>query len=65
VTKQEVDLRAGDRVWLRSGGPPMTVLDIGRDTGQVWCRWMNDAGAVREGAFPAQALSLDPSRPRP
>ena len=57
-------LRSGDRVTIRSGGPMMTVLDVGRDTGQVWCRWMTEAGVAMEGVFPAQTLWPDPNRPR-
>ena len=57
-------LHSGDRVTIRSGGPMMTVLDVGRDTGQVWCRWMTEDGVAIEGVFPAQALWPDPNRPR-
>lgn len=32
-------IRPGDVVTLRSGGPRMTVLDVGRFTDVVWCRW--------------------------
>jgi uncharacterized protein YodC (DUF2158 family) len=51
---------AGDKAWLRSGGPCMTVLDVGRDTGQVWCRWMSEAGTVIEQAFPIQTIQSKP-----
>lgn len=50
----------GDNVMLSSGGPGMTVLDVGAHTGLVWCRWMGEGGDVREYAFPAQALRRDP-----
>ena len=59
------EFRAGDHAYLRSGGPAMTVLDVGRDTGTVWCRWMNDAGSVMERAFPAQSLKVDLDRRLP
>jgi uncharacterized protein YodC (DUF2158 family) len=53
--------RSGDRAWLKSGSPPLTVLDVGRETGLIWCRWMSDAGAVMEGTFTPQALKADHS----
>jgi uncharacterized protein YodC (DUF2158 family) len=56
MDKQETDFHSGDRVALKSGSPHMTVLDVGRDTGQVWCRWMSEAGTVMEGVFPAPAI---------
>jgi len=57
MNEQEKNFSAGDRVSLKSGSPHMTVLDVGRDTGVVWCRWMNDAGTVMEATFPAPSLS--------
>lgn len=59
ITRPDSEIRAGDQVYLRSGSPALTVLDVGRHTGAVWCRWMNDAGAVMEGSFPMQALQVD------
>jgi uncharacterized protein YodC (DUF2158 family) len=53
---ETVPIRSGDIVFLRSGSPKLTVLDVGRDTGQVWCRWMSEGGVTAEGTFPAQAL---------
>lgn len=56
MNEQEKTFSAGDRVTLKSGSPRMTVLDVGRDTGQVWCRWMNETGSIMEAAFPAPTL---------
>lgn len=53
--------KTGDRVVFNSGGPSMTVIDTGRHTGQVWCRWMNDSGSITEAAFPPQGLDLIPA----
>jgi uncharacterized protein YodC (DUF2158 family) len=58
MEQRKGEIRAGDRVMLRSGGPWMTVLDVGRDTGHVWCRWMTEAGVVTETTFPMQSVSL-------
>lgn len=44
------DLKVGDVVELNSGGPKMTIEEIGDDTGgkpTVWCAWF----AVNSGAF--------------
>jgi uncharacterized protein YodC (DUF2158 family) len=43
----------GDSVELNSGGPPMTVYDIGRVTGWLLCQWETTEGKRQEGAFPA------------
>jgi uncharacterized protein YodC (DUF2158 family) len=34
----------------------MTVLDVGRYTGFMWCRWMNEVGEIHEASFPPQSL---------
>lgn len=49
----------GQRVVLASGGPPMTVVDIGAVTGQVWCRWPMPDGSFAEQSFPAALLRHD------
>lgn len=58
--------KTGDGVYLKSGGPLMTVLDVGATTGMVWCRWMveekhansstSSEPVFKEGFFPAGAL---------
>ncbi len=52
--------KVGDIVQLRSGGPLMTVTQIGEDMGgvmTVWCVWFS--GQIRsEGSFPMEALAL-------
>jgi uncharacterized protein YodC (DUF2158 family) len=55
--------RTGARVVLQSGGPLMVVLDVGKSTGHVWCRWM-DRGEPREASFPAACLTDDPAKIR-
>ena len=35
----EPKFKPGDVVMLRSGGPSMTVIDIGQHTGCVVCAW--------------------------
>jgi ATP-dependent Clp protease ATP-binding subunit ClpA len=36
--------KPGDVVCLRSGGAPMTVVDVGVHTGLVFCDWLSAAG---------------------
>ena len=46
-------LRQGDLVRLRSGGPMMTISAI--DGGQVLCVW-NENGQTNDATFPAEVL---------
>jgi uncharacterized protein YodC (DUF2158 family) len=52
------NLKAGDVVQLKSGGPKMTVTQAGKDsTGAltVWCAWFE--GTMQKNAtFPPEAL---------
>jgi uncharacterized protein YodC (DUF2158 family) len=54
------EIAPGVSVGLRSGGPVMTVLDVGRDTGLVWCLWIGADGARREAAFSPDVLTSNP-----
>lgn len=56
ATADAAPFQPGTQVYLRSGGPEMTVLDVGRDTGMAWCRWMSGTGEIREATFPPQSL---------
>lgn len=49
----------GDKVMFASGGPSMTVIDIGIHSARVWCQWMHQ-GALVESSFAAQTLRTDP-----
>ena len=54
----EKGLAVGDVVQLASGGPDMTVVDLGPDSDQVGCRWFD--GELREymALFPVASLRL-------
>jgi uncharacterized protein YodC (DUF2158 family) len=56
------EFKAGDVVRLDSGGPRMTVSQIGQraSTGEdsVWCVWFEGAKKC-EDVFPPAALALD------
>ena len=59
-----MELKVGDIVQLKSGGPIMTVTDVGSDYGSVgisvWCVWF--VGAKQEkGSFPAAAVKAVPA----
>jgi uncharacterized protein YodC (DUF2158 family) len=49
------EFEPGEVVHLASGGPAMTVLDVGRHTGMVFVRWLSPEGPA-EHHFPAAML---------
>ena len=52
-------LKVGDVVRLKSGGPNMTIREVGDVYGKltVWCSWF--AGKeFRQESFPAEAVEL-------
>lgn len=64
----------GDIVKLRSGGPPMTVVSIARDSKEeteispgrsaiLQCRWFSGT-ELRAATFPAESLSECPVLPQ-
>jgi uncharacterized protein YodC (DUF2158 family) len=60
------ELKAGDIVQVISGGPRMTVTQVGEDslgTTTAWCVWFEGTKKM-EGTFPMTALkhSPDPTR---
>jgi uncharacterized protein YodC (DUF2158 family) len=58
------DIRPGDVVQLKSGGPKMTVERVGLlpqfkdDVQRAYCRWFM-LDEPKEGAFPAHMLKKD------
>ena len=52
-------IKAGDVVRLRSGGPKMTVTNVGvpqfGSKTMVWCVWF-DGTDKKEGTFPPEAV---------
>lgn len=53
--------KVGDVVRLKSGGPDMTVTNVGKESGMltVWCAWF--VGTKQEkGYFPADAVQPPP-----
>jgi len=41
---------------LRSGSPLMTVVDVGRHVGLVFCRWADSEGVLDYAIFTAECL---------
>ncbi len=51
-------LLLGEVVQLKSGGPPMTIVDFeGRDESEAVCTFINDRKAVVREVFPLIALT--------
>ena len=57
----EGEVRLGEVVRLRSGGPQMTVTTVG-PAGRCTCTWFDgQGGAMQIGDFPVVALTPDPT----
>lgn len=57
----------GDVVWLKSGGPAMTVTNPkgrGQYGAVVFCDWLTDDGQAHDKGFPPESLTkTNPHRP--
>ena len=53
-------IKAGDTVRLKSGGPVMTVNQVGDHYGTLtaWCAWFDGTKAIN-GTFPVTSLESD------
>jgi len=47
------EFKVGDVVRLKSGGPPMTVTEVGKASEEptIWCQWFEGAD-TKNGTFP-------------
>lgn len=54
------EIKPGDVVRLKSGGPPMTV-NAALDGGAFWCQWFDGTKALAE-AFPGHSLEIHSNR---
>ena len=52
------NLKIGDRVRLRSGGPLMTVCDIDHSRTRISCRWFNITGDLGSAVFDLATLTI-------
>lgn len=60
----EKEIKAGDVVFLKSGGKPMTVNKI-HDNGQVDCVWMLADGKFEHATLYLDAIALKGTVSRP
>lgn len=51
------NLKTGDTVWLKSGGPQMTIHDIDNDN--YSCRWFDEKNKLQRGTFKANDLTKE------
>jgi len=57
----EVNIKIGDTVRRKAGGPNMTVVDVQEeDSGQftIYCSWYDEKNNEQQGQFPAHKLVL-------
>ena len=56
------DIKVGDQVMLKSGGPTMVVARIGEGThpGQTlaWCDWFDEKKQAQNKPFPITSLEV-------
>ena len=52
------DINVGDVVQLKSGGPPMTVTEIGENNNEVYCEWFDKKGEPQGRHFMIEALKV-------
>jgi len=50
------NFKPGDVVQLKSGGPLMTVTEVGGDPRRVWAVWFDQSGKEQNGSYPETAL---------
>jgi uncharacterized protein YodC (DUF2158 family) len=54
------DIKAGDTVGLKSGGPAMTAEKIGNEAmtsrPKVWCSWFDHKNVLQHGSFAPEML---------
>jgi uncharacterized protein YodC (DUF2158 family) len=57
--------KPGDVVILKSGGPKMTVVGVGKygysEVEQALCRWFKSGNEFVEDVFPFESIALDPA----
>lgn len=59
------EIKVGDIVRLKSGGPVMTVDEIGYEQGyeggpqSAWCEWFDDKKQPQRRAFKLTSLALE------
>jgi len=57
----EDNMKIGDTVRRKAGGPKMTIIDVEEeDSGEltVYCVWIDEKNDERRGQYPARTLEL-------
>lgn len=54
--QQSAPIGVGDTVMMKSGGPRMKVVDVGRHTGQLYCEWQMEGKETGCSAFHPEIL---------
>ena len=57
MASEEQQFNPGDTVELKSGGPPMTIIER-QSSGQYLAKWFVKHERVEAGIFPEEALKL-------
>jgi uncharacterized protein YodC (DUF2158 family) len=61
------EIKPGDVVRLKSGGPKMVVHEVGpemySDQPSVWCEWFNDKNEPKKGPFKLVSVEKVPASP--
>ena len=57
------ELKVGDVVQLKSGGPKMTIANTKANPAGILCTWF-DAAEVKSSRFPAEALQQAKRSPK-
>lgn len=59
----EVAIKVGDVVRLKSGGPAMTVTNVGEahmsGVMSVWCAWFDQKQSKQTGTFPVASVEKE------
>ena len=55
-----MNIKVGDMVALKSGGPTMTVASVDELHGQLtaWCDWFDEKNKTTRHAFPVTSLRI-------
>lgn len=56
------EIKIGDVIRLKSGGPRMTVSEVDEDSGgtmSVWCEWFDEKNVAQRGTFSLTSVALD------
>lgn len=50
------EIKEGDIVQLKSGGPHMTVQEVDDKSNEAFCRWFDSTNTLKDAEFPTHML---------